>query len=177
MSGFQLAARKARCCLPIFLWTSGLIAQTCLVLSPATITPNGTALLDLALWSLHRTAPAVVQWTFQYPSSSISSLNVDDGPTLTSAGKTAFCAGDATAYNCLAVGLNTNTIANGVIAKVTAVLAPGATKATVQITNPLGASAAGNRIPIFSRILSITGAQVSSDCRLRPPLRRSVGGT
>lgn len=176
MSGSRFAARRICRWLLIFSWTSGLTAQTCLVLSTATINSDGTASLDLSLYSLHRTPPAAVQWTFQYSSASISSLTVDDGPTLTSAGKTAICAGHSAAYNCLAVGLNENTIANGVVAKVIAALAPGSTTATIEITNPLGASAAGNAIPIFSRVLSIPGAQVSSDCRLRPPLGNSVGG-
>jgi hypothetical protein len=174
MSGFRFAARKVRRCLPIILWTSGLTAQTCLVLSPAIITPDGTALLDLALHSFPRTAPSVVQWTFRFPSSSISSLTVDDGPTLTSAGKTAVCAGVANSYQCLAVGLNRNAIADGVIAKVTATLAPGATRASIQITNTLGSSADGNPIPIFSSVLSDAGARISADCKFLPPLRRPV---
>lgn len=176
MSGIRLAARRARRWLPILLWTNGLTAQTCLVLSPATINSDGTASLNLSLYSSHRTPPAAVQWTFQYSRSNISSLTVDDGPTLTLAGKTAICAGDSAAYNCVAVGLSETTIANGVMAKVIAVLAPGSGTATVGITNPLGASAAGNAIPIFSRVLSLPGAQASSDCRLRPPLGNSVGG-
>jgi hypothetical protein len=138
MLGFPCAVRTAFCWLPIILWTSALGAQTCLVLSPATITTDHTAWLDLALYSSPGSAPAAVQWTFQYRSSNISSLTVDDGPMLTSAGKTAICTGNAAATNCLAVGHNTKTVANGVIAKVTAVLAPGATTAPVQITNPRG---------------------------------------
>ncbi len=174
MCGFQSAARKAPFWLPILLWTSGLSAQTCLVLSPATLTPDRTAWLDLALYSSSGAAPAAVQWTFQYPSSSISSLAVDDGPVLTSAGKTAICVGNSAAYSCLAVGRNQKTIANGVIAKVTAVLAPGATTAAVQITNPRAVSAAGDRIPISWRIGLITGANASSECPPHP--KGSVAG-
>ena len=84
---------------------------------------------------------------------------------LTSVGKAAICAGDPSAYKCLAVGANTKTIANGVIATVTAVLAPGATTATIQIRNSLGASAAGYPISISSRI---SRPRVSSDCKLHP---------
>jgi hypothetical protein len=164
MLGFPCAVRTAFCWLPIILWTSGLSAQTCLVLSPATITTDHTAWLDLALYSSPGSAPAAVQWTFQYRSSNISSLTVDDGPMLTSAGKTAVCSGNAAAYNCLAVGHNTKTIANGVIAKVTAVLAPGATTAPVQITNPRAVSASGDRIPISWRTGPIPGATTSADC-------------
>lgn len=160
----------------ILIWTSALRAQTCLVLVPPTYNPDGTAWLELSLYSFHRTPPAAVQWTFQYSTSNISSLTVDDGPALTAAGKTAFCAGDGAEYKCLAVGLNANTIANGVIAKVTAVLAPGSTTATIQITNPLGASADGNAVPMFSRVLSIAGAEASPDCRQAPRLGSPIGG-
>ena len=174
MWGLPIAARNVRRWLPIILCTTGLTAQTCLVLSPTAVTADRTALLDLSLYSLHGPAPAAVQWTFQYPSSSISNLTVDDGPSLTSVGKTVVCAGNAEAYNCLAVGLNSKTIADGVIAKVTAVLAPGVTAATIQITNPHASSAAGSDlIPIVARILPARGTRDSSDCRLLP---RSRGG-
>lgn len=174
MPGFLYMTRKAGCWLPIILWTSGLNAQTRLKLSPATITADGTALLDLSLYSSPGTEPAAVQWTFQYQSSSISSLTVDDGPMLTLAGKAAFCAGDASAYRCMAAGANMKTIASGVIAKVTAVLAPGASTATIQITNCLGASTAGSPIPISSIIIPATGAKASSDASLYP-LKTSIG--
>jgi hypothetical protein len=86
------------------------------------------------------------------------------------------CAGDAAAYKCLAVGSNTNTIASGVIAKVTAVLAPGAGAAVISIANSFAASAAGNAIPIAPKILPAAGAHVSPDCRIHPPVRGLVTG-
>jgi hypothetical protein len=176
VSGFQLASRKALCWLPILLGTSGLTAQTCLVLSPAPGASTGTALLKLSLYSSPGTPPAAIQWTFQYASSNIHSLTVDDGPMLTAAGKMAMCAGNAAAYNCLAVGVNKNTIPSGVIAMVTAVLAPGASTAAISITNALAASAAGDVIPISPKIVSVTNSNISSDCRLHPPLRGSAVG-
>jgi hypothetical protein len=175
VSGFQ-SARKAVCWLPILLWTSGLAAETCLELSPATISPDGNASLRLSLYSSPGAAPAAVQWTFQYASSNIRSLTVDDGPMLTSAGKTAMCAGNAAAYNCLAVGANSNTIASGVIAMVTAVLARGASAAAISMANSQAASAAGYAIPISAKVVSVSGANSASDCRAHPPLRGWVGG-
>jgi hypothetical protein len=163
----------ARRCLPLFLWTGGLTAQTCLVLSPPAIQADGTALLDLSLYS-HGRVPAAVQWTFQYSPSNITSLTVNDGPQLGPAGKTVMCAGDSTHYRCLALGTNANPIANGVIAKVTATLAPGATSAAIQIDSPLGTAGDGYMISISSRILPLFGATVSSDCRLHPPVRGPV---
>jgi hypothetical protein len=133
------------------------------MLSRPTITADGTALLDLSLSSPPGAAPAALQWTLQYSPTVITSFAVDDGPSLTSAGKTSICAGDAAAYNCLAIGANTNAIANGVIATLTAVLAPGFPTPTVQIQSALGASPEGYLIPI----------RVSTDCRLRPLRKRS----
>ena len=177
MSGFQSVSRRALCSIAFLLWTSALTAQTCLVLSPAANSPEGgAALLNLSLYSSPGTSPAAVQWTFQYASSNIRSLIVDDGPMLTSAGKTAMCAGAAAGYNCLAVGLNANTIASGVIAKVTAVLAPGAGAAAISIASSFAASAAGNLIPISPKIVSTTSAHVSYDCRIHPPLRGPIAG-
>jgi len=109
--------------------------------------------------------PASLQWTFRYPSASVSLLTADDGPALISAGKTAVCSGDAAAYKCLTVGANTGTIHNGVIARLTAVLAPGSTKAPIQIESPLGASAAGFLIPVTSIVLTRRAANVASYCK------------
>ena len=169
MSGARFAAHNPSCWLLIMLWTSALSAQTCLVLSPATIKSDGTASLDLALYSVSGTRPVAVQWTLQYPSASVRRLAVDDGPALTDAGKTAFCAGDAAAYNCVTAGTAKKVIADGVIAKITAVLAPGAATAEILIKNTLGTSAPGNMIPISSIVRPPgSGAGDSSDCRPQP---------
>ena len=95
---------------------------------------------------------------------------------LTAAGKTAICTGDAAAHKCLTVGLNTKIIGNGVIATVTAVLRPGARTAPISITESLGASAAGNLIPIPLRIQLAAGAKVSSNCKPHPLPGGSDGG-
>jgi hypothetical protein len=172
-------------CFPMFLLLSRLDAQTCLGLSPAKIA-GGIAIQDLSLYSSPGESPAAIQWTFQYPTSSIKSLNVEDGPALAQAGKTAICAGDGGSYTCLAVGANDNSISNGVVARVTAVLSPNAASATILIGNPLAVSAAGRPILISSRIpsdggkrtgsQSISGASFSQDCGPHAPSRRGEGG-
>jgi hypothetical protein len=150
MFGPRFAARNVRRWLSMIVWVSGLSAQTCLVLSPATINSDATASWSLSLYSAPGAEPAAIQWIFQYPPASVSRLTLDDGAALTAAGKTTICAGDASAHNCLAVGANTKTIGNGVIAKVTAVLTPGTTSASILVKNVLGASPAGHPIPISS---------------------------
>jgi hypothetical protein len=136
-----------------------------MVLSPPTIAANGTASLDLSLYSERGKEPATIQWTFQYPSSSIATLRVDDGPALTSAGKTLMCAANTVGQNCLAVGTNANAIGNGIIAKLTAVLAPEATTATILITSTLGASSAGYLTPVASRIMLDRDLGVPPPCK------------
>ena len=140
--------------LSILLGIGGLQAQTCLVLSPATIATNGTASMDLSLYSSSENRPAALQWTFRYSASEIKALVVDDGPVL-SPGKTAICAGDAAAYKCLAVGATKTTIANGVVVKVTAIVAPGIHTPTIQITDTFAASAAGYPIPLLPEMNSV----------------------
>ena len=167
---------KSTPCLPLLAFLiHGLNAQTCLSLSTTAAAPGGTASLDLSLNSSSE-MPASLQWTFQSPSSSISSLTVDNGPATTAAGKTVICTGNTTAYTCLVVGANAKTIANGVIAKVTASLSPDVTTAVIRISNPLGASAAGYFIPISSENGNVISANESADRKLRPPLRRIDGG-
>jgi len=145
------------------------------VLSPPAIFPNGTASLDLSLFSPHGKGPAAVQWTFHFSSTMITNLTVDDGPTLTSAGKTAICAGDATAYNCLAVGMTTRPIGNGIIVKLTALLAPGASAAPILIKSSLGASAEGFMMPVDPKVLSDFRADVPPYCRPQLQWRNPVG--
>jgi hypothetical protein len=172
MPGFQ----ATRYWLPLVLSASGLTAQTCLVLSPVTPTAKSTQLFNLSLYSPPGMAPGTVQWTFQSPSSTISKLTVEDGPTLTSTGKTAVCAGDETHYNCLAVGANTKIIGNGILAKVTAVLVPSVAKANLQILNPRAASASGDLIPISARVLATPPSHPISDCSLPPRANGPIGG-
>jgi hypothetical protein len=171
MSKCQFGASNACRWVPIVLWVAGLNAQTCLVLSPAAIHDDGTASLNLSLYTVRGRLPAALQWTFELPPSSISSLTIDDGPVLTAAGKTAICAENSGTYDCLAVGANRNSIENGIIARLTAVLLPGATSATLLIRNAIGVSVGGYLIPISSTFLSATGFD-SSGCRIRPPRKR-----
>lgn len=178
MASFWSAARKSFLYLPIFAFTLGLAnAQNCLMLSSARAQPDGTASLDLSLnLSSSGPPPAAVQWTFRYSSLAIRSITVDDGPVVLSAGKATFCAGDAATYKCLIAGANSNTIANGVIATVTAVLTPGAQTATIQVREALGVSIGGYPIAISSESGTITEGDRSSDRKLNrrpdPPVGR-----
>jgi hypothetical protein len=155
----------------ILLSVSGVNAQTCLVLSPPVIATNGTVSLNLSLYSSPGKAPAAVQWTFQFASSGVKNLTVDDGPGLISAGKTAMCFGDAAAYNCMAAGMNAKTIANGIIAKLSAEIAPGSATAIILIKSAIGASSEGYVIPVISKVLPSAGIDPPPACRSRSQRR------
>ena len=172
--GSRSRARKSAPYLVLFLWVSRVSAQSCLVLSPAASAANGTVTLELSLFSQFGKGPAAVQWTFQYSSSSIASLIVDDGPALTAAGKTAMCYGNAQAYNCLAAGSNANTIANGIIAKLTATLVPGTTATAISIHSVQGASPPGYFVTVRSHVLLTPASVTPLDCQSRPPRRGPI---
>ncbi|HLJ77160.1 MAG TPA: hypothetical protein VKT75_07090 [Acidobacteriaceae bacterium] len=158
--------------LPLLLGLGCLNAQTCLVLSSPVVNADGTASLDLSVYtSKPAETPSALQWTFSYPSS-IRGLTVDDGPALLAVGKTAICSQTPGAYNCLAVGSNAHPIGNGVIARVIATLAEGAAAPGLQITNPVAASPEGFWIRVLIRTLPAARSDLATFCRPFP--RRGV---
>src|SRR6185369_8138582 len=88
-----------------------------------------------------RIPPAGVQFDLAYNSADITSISATAGTVVTAAGKTLTCnLVSAGLYRCLAAGLNTTGIANGVIANVTAI----ANKPTnVTIQNVVATSSTG----------------------------------
>jgi hypothetical protein len=139
---------------------------TSLALSSVTVIPGDVASLDLSLQASADARPAAIQWIFQYSPASISRFTVEDGPALSSAGKTVICSGDANALKCLIVGLNREAIPDGIVAKVSVVLEPGVSSATILVTDALGVSGGGDPISISSTNGTITAANP-------PPARES----
>ena len=72
----------------------------------------------------------------------MANFTVTPGPALSPAGKMSFACG-ASAYTCVAWGLNSNVIANGIVANVSVTLS-GSGAAPIAVANSLGASPAGN---------------------------------
>src|ERR1035438_9351557 len=86
----------------LLLSTSVSLGQTTsLALSSASAFAGGTATLSLALNSPSGSNPAGLQWTFSYPSASVTSFSVTADSALTSSAKSITCAGNANAYTCL----------------------------------------------------------------------------
>src|ERR1019366_4030263 len=144
-----------------------LQAQTSLALSSATVPPGGTTALTLSLSSPPSSPLAAVQWTFAYPAASVGSLTVSAGPELSSAGKTLSCTGGVNSSTCVAWGMNSNIISDGVIATLSVTLS-GSRGVPVTISNSLGASLTGDAIAITGAGGTVNVAAVVSSIACSP---------
>lgn len=163
---------KHRWLLVVLFATGVLNAQTTLVPSSTRVVTE-RASLTLSLDSSAGVAPTALQWTFQYSPAAILSISVEDGASATAAGKTLICMGDAAALTGMAVGLNSRTIADGIVARITAVLAAGQNDRTLNITDALGVSAGGEPIPISVKGCSIIVGAVTG---VHPPIKTTSDG-
>src|SRR6185369_13017220 len=121
--------------------------QTALSLYSGTATQGGTATLNLSLNAAAGSAPAALEWIFQYATTDFTAITAVAGPAAVAAGKSISCASAAGSYTCVLWGMNTNTIANGVVATVTLnVSGTAASSSTIQVTLPLAASPAASAV-------------------------------
>src|SRR3982751_1387103 len=100
------------------VWTAS--AQSSLTLSSGAPTTATSTLLDLSLQSPAGSTVAALQWTLTYPPG--VSLSAVAGPAATAAGKTVTCASTSSGYACIAAGMNANSIADGVVAIISATI-------------------------------------------------------
>src|SRR5690242_506430 len=121
--------------LPILLSADTVMGQSRLALASGNA-PASAATLPLLLTSAPTNQPAAIHWTFSYPGSAVSSLAVSPGPALQQAGKGLDCTGFGGSYTCIASGLNTNPIPDGVVAMVSVTLA-GAAPAAIGVQNTM----------------------------------------
>ena len=137
--------------------SSLLHAQSSLALSSASVPPGGATALNLSLTSDPSNQPAALEWTFSYPTASVANLSVDAGPALSAAGKSLSCSAGAGSYTCVAWGLNSNPISDGVVATLSLTLS-SSNSLPVAIGNSLGASLAGDEIAVTGTggVVSVT---------------------
>ena len=109
-------------------------AQSLTLSSVRLFSDDGAAYAFVVL--ARRSQPSALQWTFTYPSATVASVSVSAGQALIAAGKSVRCTGDAAAYVCIASGMNSNVIANGVVASVAVKLSSIATTSTIAVTTP-----------------------------------------
>src|ERR1041385_2543911 len=107
------------------LFARSAYGQSSLSLDSAAILKGTTASLNLSLNAPAGSEPASLQWKISYPLTDITALNIVAGPGLTNAAKTLSCGASAGSVSCMATGMNTNTIANDVVAVVTVTVASG----------------------------------------------------
>lgn len=114
----------------------------------ATANETGQVTIDVSI-STSRLSPAALQFDISYDLASVSSVVATAGQASIDAGKSlqfAVQTGQPTgkgAIRCLISGLNTNLIANGVIARLGIVTAPAANTAIVTITGVVASTANG----------------------------------
>ena len=103
-----------------------------LTIEPVTVYTGSSGEAGIALSG---DSPASLEWTLSLPSTGLSGFDVVAGPALTAAGKTLSCAGRGQQLKCVASGMNSDPIANGMLAYVqfSADPAGAATPATSQI--------------------------------------------
>ena len=126
-----------------------LFGQSSLVLSSDDAVPGGTASLTLTLNSSPGNQPTALQWTVNYRTGSIKFINMAAGPMLKSSSKSLSCNDTGGAYTCIAWGLNSGAIPDGVVATVSMILSPTASGSVAFTMNDaLGVSPAGSAISI-----------------------------
>jgi hypothetical protein len=116
--------------------------------APASGARGGLASFPLSVTATGGAQPVALQWTIRYSASDVSSLSLTIAGTAAVASKTLACAQTAGSMTCLIYGMNTTTIADGVIAQVVVGLSAttGATSTTLQVTGVVAATAAGDSI-------------------------------
>jgi hypothetical protein len=135
----------------------GLAQGVVLSLSAGSGSPGSTVVLNL---SVNTTGgnPASIEWATNYSTTDFSSVSVSAGAAATAAGKSISCNNTAGSRKCVAWGVNSNVIANGIIATV-AMTISGSTKNTSSAVSLSGGLSA---LPSSTSVVtSTTGAAVT----------------
>ena len=138
-------------------------------LSSGALRPGGSVSFFLSVHPSPGAPPAALQWSLEYAPEAVADLAIDGGPAATAAQKTVICAKNARGCTCLAVGPNASAIADGIVAIVTVTPGPDG-GAVVQVTDALGASAAGEPIPFdaSNQTATVSGRSPSVSTRRAP---------
>ena len=152
-----------------FAGSPALAQQAALSLSSATSVPGGTVSLNISLANTGGAQTAAVEWTMGYAVSNVTSVSVAAGASLTAAGKSVTCSSNSTGTICVAYGMNTNLIADGILATATFQIAPGiaGTSLPIQMT-PVSASTASG--------LPVTGTGTGGTITITQPVSPSLSG-
>lgn len=104
----------------LLLAVPGVFAQTAIKVVTGTAVAGGTGSATITITSPSATYdPTDVQWTMTYSSGVLSGMTLTAGSALAAAGKSLSCASGTGQIKCIAWGLNTKPIPNGVLANAT----------------------------------------------------------
>jgi predicted heme/steroid binding protein len=128
-------------------------AQVTLSIQSGSSAPGATVNLNIPITTTG-TLAASVQWTMSYSVADVSAVNVTAGAAATAAGKSVACSPTgAGVLNCIAFGVNTTGISNGVLA-VAAVTISASTTSTLTNISLTGAIAASGDNPPVALVAS-----------------------
>jgi len=125
---------------------SGLLA-----LSLGSSSKGGRVVLDLSFSSTAapQTQPVGLEWALAFDARSVANISVSPGVGAIAAGKSIACYFAVGNYTCVAAGLNSNPIPNGLIAQMTVTFSPPyAGLVSFGVRDTLGVTAAGATVPI-----------------------------
>jgi uncharacterized protein (TIGR03437 family) len=154
-------SRLARYLFPSFMLAHGLAGQPLsLALDPAAGAPGGAVSVNIKLGA-GAAQPAGLQFTLTYSSQAINAVARFAGAEAVLAGKTLTCMDAEAALKCLLVGLNTNLIAPGVVARVNLQISDAADEGVsgLDFADVVAVSPDGDLLPIASSgsLLSVRG--------------------
>jgi hypothetical protein len=128
----------------ILLSSAGLAQTASLSLASGSGARGSVVNLNLSLTSTV-SQPAAVQWTVTYLTSDFSALTVTAGAVATAAGKSISCNNTSGVSKCVVYGVNSNTMASGVVATLAFTISGSTTNTSsaIQVTNQTSATLAG----------------------------------
>jgi hypothetical protein len=128
-------------------------AQTgSLAVTSATGIPGNSVTVRLTLTSVPGAEPAALQWSLNYPTTSVASFSAAPSAAAIAAGKSLVCSGN----QCVLYGLNAQPLPNGDVATFTFQLSANASGSTpLQLSNTLGASVVGDSLSMSATSGSI----------------------
>ena len=123
-------------------------AQSSIKVAPGTVVAGGTGYANISITSSSSTSePSSLEWTLTYSTSVISAFKITAGGATTAAGKSLSCTTGTGQVRCIVWGLNTNSIANGILASMSfAVSATAPATSTLGLTGLTAVSGTGESI-------------------------------
>ena len=105
-----------------------------LSLGSASGTPGTSANVDVAIAVPVGATAATVQWVVNYSATDVSSIQVTAGAAATAAGKTVLCTQSTSSVSCIAYGLDSRTLASGVLARLSVAIRANSAATTIPLS-------------------------------------------